>query len=466
MNMVCCCCRGDDGLVEAEALPSSTRVAVVAPDKSHVEPAQLHAALSRGSLLTMRVAGKGGSEYVCTTLDVGDAIARRIEQWKQTHGLHARSQATAGSANSFLEVKAWRRSLGALRAVQEQHYLSMLRALRTRHPDESVVALLRLHDYPADPWTPPKQGDLCIVWAPKMESGGLTMADRTTTNPYTVSGLLLWASMNGASAQWVLRREASDISCQELHLDHVHRKLFHVGLISRLTSSWSTSSRTSLGSTLSSHPDGLFSRLRGNSNLVQALAFSSRRSIPPRELHVHPASITSVGLCSAAAAPQTRRLLSPHALVDGTGASQRDPPPPRGTLGQWLSTGTVDVAELCLAAGCSSPSSPDAPEHALPACVFCEACGEPDKLCFCAAGKARRKLKAGGGLGTVPELAPPPATAAPPTALPPAIAAPPTVAGASALERARRHNRVKVKEAWLPRQVWRASRVRNSKRVN
>ncbi len=420
----CCCC--DDDLIHspaplpADVEPTTHRFTVVAPDKSRIDPAQIHSALSRGNLLTMRV-GKGASQYVCTTVAVGsDAegdLSSRLDKWKEIHGLQSRSQATATSANSFLEVKTWRRALGALRATQEQRYQSMLRALRTRHPDESVLALLRLHDYPPDPWTPPKHGDLCIIWAPKTESGGMSLADRSTTNPYTVNSLLLWASVHGATAQWVLRREAADISSPELLLDPVHRKLFQIGLISRWTS-WQ--SRSSLASTLSSNSDGLFSRLRGTSNLVHALAFSSRRELQP-------AAVTPTG--PGAAAPQTRRLLSPHGQPDGGG--------------QLLSSGTVDIAHL------SPPSLShlDAPAHTPTAFVFCEACGEPNKLCFCAAGKARRHHAGGGsGPGSVRIVAPPPA----------ASSTPPTRAGAFALLRARQHNR--ARKAWLPRKIFRASR--------
>ena len=88
-----------------------------------------------------------------------------------------------------------------------------------------------MHDYPPDPWTPLKLGDLCIVWSPAAEVGGLSMADMTTANAYTVGNFLLWASNHRVTAEWVVRREAVHIRARELGFEYVHRKLFNAGRV-------------------------------------------------------------------------------------------------------------------------------------------------------------------------------------------------------------------------------------------
>jgi hypothetical protein len=106
--------------------------------------------------------------------------------------------------------------------------------LEVEHPDESVVAVLRLHDYPSEYVQPLKFGDVLIVWCPRRDAGDMSMADRTTANAVTVAQLVNWCEKHRATQGRLFRTDAADTDQSEnsnLSFDYVYRKLFQAARV-------------------------------------------------------------------------------------------------------------------------------------------------------------------------------------------------------------------------------------------
>ena len=127
----------------------------------------------------------------------------------------------------------WRRGLETLSARQQERYLATLTLLEVEHPDDSVVALFRIHDLPPEFTAPIKFGDVLLVWSPHRDGGHLTFVDRATTNAVTVNHLATWLEKyRGANVKY--RGDSATTDQEEgssVAFDHVYRRTFQAAKV-------------------------------------------------------------------------------------------------------------------------------------------------------------------------------------------------------------------------------------------
>ena len=100
---------------------------------------------------------------------------------------------------------------------------------------QAVLALFRLHDCPGEYTSPLKFGDVLLAWAPGRDlAGGLSFADRATTNAATVNGLVGWLDKYKGAQGRMYRADCASTDQSDdssVAFGYVHRKLFQTARV-------------------------------------------------------------------------------------------------------------------------------------------------------------------------------------------------------------------------------------------